>query len=256
MGAKSAGGVASSLLGEGRDCGGVEGRDVEVGAVGVGVVAIVGRILAREVHECVPKAASAEKAFASSVGAREAKGVSSGSAGGFENCFGAIGGAEGARGLRVGICGEDGGEFGGSGVERVPPVAVGIEDDGAGAKDLLDARGIFSRDADDHVDELGGEERLADERAHGDELSVVFGIFDGNGGGERHGECGGTGYDFGVRRSRTLSLRALPSMDLPSRRERAALITAPICFRESAPASSMACSMAWWSSSSVGAAGR
>jgi hypothetical protein len=51
-----------------------------------------------------------------------------------------------------------------------------------------------------------------------------------------------------VRRSRTLSLSTFPSTVFPSRRARAALITAPICFSESAPASAMASSMAWWTS--------
>ena len=62
-------------------------------------------------------------------------------------------------------------------------------------------------------------------------------------------ECSGSfGYLYLVRRSRTLSLSTFPSTVFPSRRARAALITAPICFNESAPASAMACSMAWWTS--------
>jgi len=47
---------------------------------------------------------------------------------------------------------------------------------------------VFSCDADDHVDELGGTEGLADEWADADELGVVFGVFDGDLGGERHGD--------------------------------------------------------------------
>ena len=55
----------------------------------------------------------------------------------------------------------------------------------------------------------------------------------------------GLGCLYLVRRWRTLSLRSFPSTVLPSRRARAALITAPICFSESAPASAIASSMAW-----------
>jgi hypothetical protein len=58
----------------------------------------------------------------------------------------------------------------------------------------------------------------------------------------------GFGRLYLVRRSRTLSLRTFPSTVLPSSRASAALITAPICFNESAPASAMASSMAWWTS--------
>jgi hypothetical protein len=58
------------------------------------------------------------------------------------------------------------------------------------------------------------------------------------------------------RRSRTLSLRTLPSTVLPSRRARAALITAPICLSESASVSATASSMAREISASVGAAGK
>jgi hypothetical protein len=52
----------------------------------------------------------------------------------------------------------------------------------------LDAGGIFSCDADNHIDEFGGPKGLADERTDADELSVVFGVFDDDGVGERHGD--------------------------------------------------------------------
>ena len=118
----------------------------------------------------------------------EAKGVARRSAGGFEDCLGAIFLAERAGGIGFGIGGEERGEFGWGGVDCVPPVAIGIEDDGAGAEDLLDAVRIFSCDGDDHVDEFSGAEGLADERADADELGVVFGVFDGDLGGEWHGD--------------------------------------------------------------------
>jgi len=40
--------------------------------------------------------------------------------------------------------------------------------------------GIFSCDADDHVDEFGWAEGLANEGTDADELGVVFGVFDGD----------------------------------------------------------------------------
>ena len=156
--------------------------------MGVGVFAVGGGLGAGEVEEDVPEAAGAEEAFACGVCAMEAKGVARGSAGGFEDYLGAIFLAERAGGICVGIGGEERGEFGCGGVDCVPPVAVGIEDDCAGAEDLLDAVRIFSCDADDHVDEFCGAEGLADERADADELGVVFGVFDGDLGGEWHGD--------------------------------------------------------------------
>ena len=114
--------------------------------------------------------------------------VARGSASRFQDYFGAIFPFERAGGIGVGISVEEGGKFGRGGVDCVPPVAVGIEDDCAGAEDLLDAGRVFSCDADDHVDELGGAEGLADEWADADKLGVVFGIFDGDLGGEWHGD--------------------------------------------------------------------
>ena len=118
----------------------------------------------------------------------EAKCVARRRTGGFEDYFCAIFLAERAGGVGIGIGGEERGEFGWGGVDCVPPVAVGIEDDCAGAEYLLDAVRVFSSDADDHVDELGGAEGLADEWADADKLGVVFGVFDGNLGGEWHGD--------------------------------------------------------------------
>jgi len=64
------------------------------------------------------------------------------------------------------------------GGERVPPIAVAVVDDGAGAEDLLDAGGVFAGDADDHVDKFGKPEGLLDGGAHTDESSVFFGVAD------------------------------------------------------------------------------
>ena len=51
---------------------------------------------------------------------------------------------------------------------------------------MPDAVGLFSCDADDHVDEFGGAEGLTDEGADADELGVVLGVFDGDLGREGH----------------------------------------------------------------------
>ena len=159
----------------------------------------------------------------------EAKCLARRSAGGLEDYFGAIFLAERAGGIGVGIGGEKSCEFGWSGIDCVPPVAVGIEDDCAGAEDLLDAVRIFSCDVDDHVDEFCGAEGLADERADADELGVVFGVFDGDLGGEWHGDslgksgrCGKRGGDewrgeWGGRLGRVLDMPLLRFISLAGR---------------------------------------
>jgi hypothetical protein len=181
-------GVVGGLLREAGEGGGGEWHGVDVGVVGVGIFTVGGGLLASEVQERIPEAARAEESFACCIRAMEANGVAWRSAGGLEDYLGAILLAERAGGIGVGIAAEERREFGCGGVDCVPPVAVGIEDDCAGAEDLLDAVGIFSCDADDHVDEFGGAEDLANERADTDELGVVFGIFHGDLGGEWHGD--------------------------------------------------------------------
>src|SRR3984893_9984511 len=59
-----------------------------------------------------------------------------------------------------------------------------------------------------------------------------------------------------ARRSRTRSLRALPSTDFPSSADFTAFTTAPICFMELAPVSAIALSMAVFISSWLALAGR
>ena len=129
----------------------------------------------------------------------EAEGVARRGASGLEDYLAAIFLAERAGGIGVGIGGEERRELGWGSLDCVPPVTVGIEDDCAGVEDLLDAVGIFSCDADDHVDEFGGAESLADERADADELGVVFGVFDGDLDGEWHGDSLGKSGRCGKR---------------------------------------------------------
>ena len=106
---------------------------------------------------------------------------------GFQDYFGAIGGAEGARGVGVRIAGENFGERGRIGFEGRPPVTEGMEDDGAGAENLLHARGIFSGDLDDHVNQFGSAKGLADQRTHAEVFGFFFSVFYGDGFGQRHG---------------------------------------------------------------------
>src|SRR5271170_8496060 len=87
-----------------------------------------------------------------------------GRAAGFQDHFGAIGSAEGARGIGVWILRENFCEGRDVGFESLPPITEGMEDDCAGAEDLLHARGIFSGDLDNHVHQFPRAESLADQR--------------------------------------------------------------------------------------------
>src|SRR5580700_8042307 len=206
-------------------------------------------------------------------------------AAGFQDYFHTICGAERARGLGIGIPSKNFRKGLSVRVESLPPVTEGMEHDGAGAQNLLYARGIFSGNLHDHVHQFRRTEGLADQRAHAEVFGFFFRIFYGDGFGQRHGTnlgdtsgpssaCGvasrrrtegafvaatlsqGFPAALSVRRSRTLSLSNLPSMDLPSSLARAAFTTLPICFRESAPDSVMASSTARCISTSLGAAGK
>jgi hypothetical protein len=99
---------------------------------------------------------------------------------GLEDYLGAIFAAEGAGRIGLWIAGQESCEFGGGGIDCVPPIAIGIEDDRTRAENLLDALRVFPCDADDHVNEFGWAEGLPDERADADELGVVFRVFDGD----------------------------------------------------------------------------
>ncbi len=61
-----------------------------------------------------------------------------------------------------------------------------MEDDGAGAENLLHAGGIFSGDLDDHVHKFRCAEGLADQRTHAEAFGLFFGVFYGDGFGQRH----------------------------------------------------------------------
>ena len=174
MRAKRSRGKLRGFSNETCNCSGIEREHVHIGALGVGVILIGRRALAREIDERVPKAARAEEALARSIFALEAQRVARRSAAGFEDYLSAIFGTKRARGLRIGVDGEQVCQIHSIGLDCIPPVAIGIEDDSAGVEDLLNALWIFSDDADDHVDEFGRPERLANERTNADELGVVF----------------------------------------------------------------------------------
>jgi hypothetical protein len=194
LGAEGAGGVAGRFLGQARDlrCG--EGDGVKVAAAGVGILAVARADFFGEIHEDLPEAwlaAEGARDFSQRVGLgrrfwRDAQGMARGRAAGFQDYFGAVGGAEGARGIGVGIFCQNFGERGGVRLESLPPITEGMEDDGAGAENLLYARGIFSGDLDDHIHQFRGAESLADQRAHAEVFGFFFGVFYGDGFGKRH----------------------------------------------------------------------
>jgi hypothetical protein len=194
LGTEGAGGVASGFLGEAGDllCGERDG--VEVGAASVGIFAVARAGFFGEIHEDLPEAwlaAEGARDFWQRVGLRcgfwrDAQRMARWRAAGFQDYFAAIGGAEGARRVGVGIFRENFGEGRGVGVESLPPVTEGMEDDGAGAENLLYARAIFSGDLDDHVHQFRGAEGLADQRTHAEIFGFFFGVFYGDGFGQRH----------------------------------------------------------------------
>jgi len=186
--------VAGGCLSQVRDLRGVEGDGVEVGAAGVRIFAVARVGIVGEIHEDLPEAGLAAEGahdFSQWVGLRcgfrrNAQGMARGRAAGFQDYFGAIGGAEGARGIGVWILRENFGEGRDVGFESLPPITEGMEDDCAGAEDLLHARGIFSGDLDDHVHQFRGAEGLADQRAHAEVFGFFFSVFYGDGLGQRH----------------------------------------------------------------------
>ena len=85
-------------------------------------------------------------------------------------------GVEWARGVIVRERGEQSRDFRKFGGETIPPVAIAVVYDGARAKDLLDAGGIFTGNTDDHVDELGEAEGLPNDGAHADVAGIFVGV--------------------------------------------------------------------------------
>jgi len=83
---------------------------------------------------------------------------------------------EWARGVIVRERGEQSRDFRKFCGETIPPVAIAVVHDGAGAKDLLDAGGIFTSNTDDHVDEFGEAEGLSDDGAHADVAGLFVGV--------------------------------------------------------------------------------
>src|SRR5205814_4821495 len=69
---------------------------------------------------------------------------------------------------------EKSGEFDFVGRETVPPVAITVVDNSAGAENLLHACDVLARHADHHMRELGKAERLLHNRPHGDIARVFF----------------------------------------------------------------------------------
>src|ERR1700683_4188898 len=130
-------------------------------------------------------------------------------AAGFQDYFHTIRSAERARGLGIGILGENFRKSHSVRVESLPPVTERMEYDGARAQNLLHARGIFSRDLHDHVHQFRCAEGLAHQRTHAEVFGFFFGVFYGDGFGQRHGtnlgETSGPSSACGVAARRVAS---------------------------------------------------
>ena len=195
FGAEGAGGVLGGFVGQARDLGGREGDGIEVAAASVRIFAIARVGFFGEVHEDLPEAglvAQGARDFLQRAGGfrggffADAQRMARGRAAGFQDYFCAIGGAEGAGRVGIGIFGENFCQGSGVGIESLPPVAEGMEDDGAGAQNLLHPGGIFAGDLNDHVHQLRGAESLADQRTHAEVFGFFFCVFYGDGFGQRH----------------------------------------------------------------------
>jgi hypothetical protein len=93
---------------------------------------------------------------------------------------GALVSGEWARGIVIRKIRERGGEFRFVRVKSSPGIAVKMIDDRPGMQELLDARQIFSRDAEDHIEEFIQAERLPHERPHGHVSGFFFRVANGN----------------------------------------------------------------------------
>jgi hypothetical protein len=170
FGAEGAGGVAGGFSSEARDLVGAERDGVKVAAARVGIFAVARVGFLGEIHQDLPEAgfvAQDAGDFVQQAGlcgcvSRDAQRMARRRAAGFQDYFDAIFGAEGARGVSVGILGENFRKRGGVRIESLPPVAEGMEYHRAGAQNLLHARGIFSGNLDDHVHQLRSTESLPD----------------------------------------------------------------------------------------------
>ena len=86
----------------------------------------------------------------------------------------------GREGSASGNLRQRGGEFRFVRVKSGPGVAVKMVDDRAGMQELPDARRIFSRDAEDHVQKFFQAKRLPHERTHGDVSGFFLRVANGN----------------------------------------------------------------------------
>ncbi len=89
------------------------------------------------------------------------------------NC-GYLGRIEKTRGIVIREKGKKSRDFILIGSETVPPVAITVIDDSAGAENLLHTRGILTRHAQDHIRKLGKAKRLLHDRTHSHVACVIF----------------------------------------------------------------------------------
>jgi len=162
-----------------------ESEKVDIGGALERVGGILRSRIRGERHQAIPQAGGREQRFAAGGFARDFDGAMRGGSA-FERDCGALVCAEWAGGIVAREVRERGCEFFGRKIERLPPVAVKMIDDGAGVEDLANSRGIFAGDAENHVEEFVRAEGLALNGADVEIVGVFFGEADGNRFGERH----------------------------------------------------------------------
>ena len=84
------------------------------------------------------------------------------------------------RGIGIRKFRERGGKFRFVRVKSGPGIPVKMIDDCPGMQELPDARDIFPRDGEDHVEEFLQTKRLPDERPHGDVSGFFLRVANGN----------------------------------------------------------------------------
>jgi len=152
----------------------------KIGAAGMEVLFIAGRIGGSKLQEYIPRRRFDEEFLLCGLLAGDLDDAALCSAAAFPEDGDSVSGIEGTRGIVIGKRREQGFDLGQRGGKGIPGIAIAVIDDGSGAEDLLDARGVFAGDTDDHVDELGEAEGLLHDGAHADVAGVFVGVAHGD----------------------------------------------------------------------------
>ena len=147
-----------------------------IGVARVGIFLVVRRIDGSELEEQIPRGVFREKFFGGEIVAGKFGDDPLRAAAALEENSRGFRRIKGAGRIVIGKRREEGGEFGGISGEGIPSVTVTVVDDGARVEDLLDAVGLFTDDADDHVEEFGETEDLPDDGMHADVAGDFVGV--------------------------------------------------------------------------------